>query len=166
MTQPIAYGEYVVSQVPFVVRRRVKWGDCDPEGMVYTVMFSEFVISAAELFYESILGGPAYTVMTVGGYTTPSRGLSFDFRSALAPDDEFEIAVAVAEVRNRTYVLDMTGRRPDGELLFLATLTPICIALGERRSIDVPPPFRAQLEAYQAKTRGGPRAGRGGRMRP
>src|SRR5687768_15392447 len=103
MTQPIGYGEYVVSEVPFVVRRRVKWGDCDPAGMVYTVMFSEFVISTAELFYASLLGGPAYTVMTAMGCTTPTRALSFDFRHSLSVDDDFEITVRVADVRNSTY---------------------------------------------------------------
>ena len=43
--------EYIVSELPLVVRRRVKWGECDPAGVVYTVSFSEYVISAAELFY-------------------------------------------------------------------------------------------------------------------
>lgn len=36
--------EHVLSQLPFVVRRRVKWGECDPAGVVYTVTFSEYVI--------------------------------------------------------------------------------------------------------------------------
>lgn len=42
--------EQVLSERPLVIRRRVKWGDCDPAGVVYTPMFSEYVISAAELF--------------------------------------------------------------------------------------------------------------------
>ena len=100
-TLPIGYGEFVLTAVPFVVRRRVKWGDCDPAGMVYTVMFSEFVISTAELFYAALLGGPAYTKMTALDCTTPTRALSFDFQRSLAVDDEFEIEVRVAEVRKR-----------------------------------------------------------------
>lgn len=149
MTQPIGYGEFVVSNVPFVVRRRVKWGDCDPAGMVYTVMFSEFVISTAELFYASLLGGPAYTKMTALGTTTPSRALSFDFQRSLSVDDEFDIEVRVVEVRTRTFVLEMTGRRLDGDVLFVATLTPICMPPRERRAMEIPAALRTKLEEYR-----------------
>lgn len=148
MTEPIGYGEFVVSSLPFVVRRRVKWGDCDAAGMVYTVMFSEYVISTAELFYGSLLGGPAYTKMTALGCTTPTRALSFDFQRALALDDDFDIEVRVADVRTRTFVLEMTGRRGE-EVLFVATLTPICMPPHERRAIEIPPAFRTKLEEYR-----------------
>ena len=42
--------ERVLSTTPFVVRRRVKWRECDPADVTYTVAFSGYVISAAELF--------------------------------------------------------------------------------------------------------------------
>jgi acyl-CoA thioester hydrolase len=42
--------EHVLRTLPFTVRRRVKWGECDPAKVVYTVTFSEYVISVAELF--------------------------------------------------------------------------------------------------------------------
>ena len=151
MTQPIGYGEFVVSEAPLVVRRRVKWGDCDPAGMVYTVMFSEFVISTAELFYSSLLGGPAYTKMTALDCTTPTRALAFDFRQSLAVDDEFDVEVRVADVRTHTYVLEMTGRKANGDVLFLATLTPICMPPHERRAMEIPAVFRAKPEAYRAR---------------
>ncbi len=35
--------EAVLADTPFVVRRRVKWGECDPAGVVYTPSFSEYV---------------------------------------------------------------------------------------------------------------------------
>jgi len=40
--------EHIISAIPLVIRRRVKFGDCDPAGVVYTVTFGEYVISAAE----------------------------------------------------------------------------------------------------------------------
>src|SRR5439155_20898499 len=36
--------EQVIGTTPVVIRRRVKWGDCDPAGVVYTVTFGEYVI--------------------------------------------------------------------------------------------------------------------------
>ena len=46
----MTYTEAVVSKQPFTVRRRVRFGDCDPAGVVYTVQFSEYVVSAMDLF--------------------------------------------------------------------------------------------------------------------
>ena len=55
----------------------------------------------------------------------------------------------VAEVRSRTYVLDIAATTPQGEAVFNARLTPVCVARPERRSIDIPPAFRQALLDYQ-----------------
>jgi 4-hydroxybenzoyl-CoA thioesterase len=83
--------EHVISSVPFVVRRRVKWGECDPAGVVYTVTFAEYVISAAELFYGFLFDGTPQRVKDEYRFGTPSRALAFDFRRALWPDEEFDM---------------------------------------------------------------------------
>jgi acyl-CoA thioester hydrolase len=147
MTDAVSSTEYVVSRLPFVVRRRVKWGDCDAAGVAYTGTYSDYVLSAAELFYSSLLGGPVYQAI---GFATPTRALTFDFRRSLRPDDEFDMRVTVAEIRNRTFVLEIDARTPEGHPVFLATLTPICVAREERRSIEIPGPFRKRLEDYRA----------------
>lgn len=142
--------EQVVSTVPLVVRRRVKWGECDPAGVVYTVAFSEYVISAAELFYGALFDSTPQRAKRELGFGTPSRALSFDFQRSLRPDDEFEMTVTVADVKSRTYVLDITGRTPEDDVVFIARLTPVCVARDERRSIDIPAGFRQALLQYRA----------------
>jgi acyl-CoA thioesterase FadM len=132
-----------------VVRRRVKWGECDPAGVVYTATFTDYVISAAELFYGALLGTTPQRAKNELGFGTPSRGLSFDFLHSLRPHDEFDMTVYVADVRNRTYVLDIVATTPHGEPVFNARLTPICVARPERRSIDIPAAFREALLNYQ-----------------
>lgn len=141
--------EQVISTVPLVVRRRVKWGECDPAGVVYTVSFSEYLISAAELFYGALFETTPRRAKREQGFGTPSRALSFDFRRSLRPDDDFEMTVTVADVKSRTYVLDITARTPQGEVVFVATLTPVCVARDERRSIEIPRAFRRALLAYR-----------------
>jgi acyl-CoA thioesterase FadM len=141
--------EQVVSTVPLVVRRRVKWGECDPAGVVYTVTFSEYVISAAELFYGALFATTPQRAKREQAFGTPSRALSFDFQRSLRPDDEFEMTVTVADVKSRTYVLDITARTPQGEVVFVATLTPVCVARDERRSIEIPAAFRQALLDYR-----------------
>ena len=141
--------EHVLSQVPLVIRRRVKWGDCDPAGVVYTVTFSEYVISAAELFYGVLFQTTPQRAKNEQGFGTPSRALSFDFQRSLRPDDEFDMTVTVADIHSRTYVLDITARTPQGDVVFVAKLTPVCVARDERRSIDIPDAFRHVLQRYR-----------------
>ncbi len=141
--------EYVVSETPFVIRRRVKWGDCDPAGVVYTVTFSEYVISAAELFYERLLGDTPQHTKDRHGFGTPTRALAFDFQASLWPDDMFDMTVLVDRIGEHTYTLKIVGSVRDRPA-FEARLTPICVARGERRAIPVPPAMREALLAYQA----------------
>lgn len=141
--------EHVLSQVPLVARRRVKWGDSDPAGVVYTVSFSEYVISAAELFYGALFDTTPQRAKNEQGFGTPSRALAFDFHRSLRPDDEFDMTVTVADIRSRTYVFDITARTPHGDVIFIAKLTPVCVARDERRSIEIPEAFRQALQRYR-----------------
>jgi len=141
--------EHVIGAAPLVIRRRVKWGDCDPAGVVYTVTFAEYVISAAELFYGLVFDTTPQRAKDEFGFGTPTKALAFEFRSSLRPDDEFDMTVTVTDIRTRTYVLHIVARTPTGTDVFHADLTPICVARGERRSIVIPEAFRAALERYR-----------------
>lgn len=127
----------------------MKFGECDLAGVVYTVAFSEYVISAAELFYGSLFGNTPRRVHNEIGLCTPTRALEFDFRSSLRPDDEFDIAITVTDIRTHTYVLTIDARTPAGVDVFRAQLTPICTAQDERRAIKIPSVFRTALERYR-----------------
>jgi acyl-CoA thioesterase FadM len=142
--------EEVVSAVPFVMRRRVKWGECDPAGVVYTVVFAEYVMAAAELFYASLWNAPLQEMKRVHGIDTPTRALHFEFVHVMRPDDDFTMTVAVANIRRSSYVLDIAARTLDGEDVFAARLTPVCIASHMRKSIAIPPAFRQVLSSYRS----------------
>ncbi|VVE55160.1 acyl-CoA thioesterase [Pandoraea fibrosis] len=143
--------EYVVSERPFVVRRQVRWGECDPAGVVYTATFSDYVISIAELFYGSLFGGTPQAVKHRHGFGTPTRALDFDFRRSLWPDDAFDVTVEVAQIRTRTFTLLMTARKAENDIAFIARLTPICTQRGARESIEMPSVLREALEQYRAR---------------
>ena len=136
--QPI---EYVICERPLTVRRRVKWGECDPAGVVYTATFADYVIGAAELFYGALLGDTPQHAKNSLGFGTPSRALSFDFIRSLRPDEVFDMTVRVADINQRTYVLDIAATNAQAEAVFNARLTPVCVARPERRSIEIPAAF-------------------------
>ncbi|SNT09475.1 acyl-CoA thioester hydrolase [Noviherbaspirillum humi] len=143
----MATTESVINTAPFTVRRRVKWGECDPAGVVYTAQFADYVISAAELFYEYLFSMPPQRAKDRFGFGTPTRALNIDFRSSLWPDDEFDMTVAVKEIRTRTYVLQVDAVKDGQTPVFSALLTVISIARGERRAIEIPDVLRHRLQA-------------------
>lgn len=139
--------EQVIATAPFTVRRRVRFGDCDPAGVAYTARFSEFVISAMDLFFQELLGAPFGTRFP--GIDTPLKALSFAFHAPLRPNDDIEMVVTSGEVRTSTFQLLVAARLPEGTPAFDAILTPICIAPDERRRVDIPPLLRTVLENHQ-----------------
>lgn len=142
----MTYTEAVVSKQPFTVRRRVRFGDCDPAGVVYTVQFSEYVVSAMDLFLSGLLDGPY--LKQLGNVQTPIKALSFVFLAPLRPNDEFDMVVTVREIRTHTFVLGIDGTLVSGTPVFECTLAPICIS-SARRSVAIPARLRAALTQYQ-----------------
>jgi YbgC/YbaW family acyl-CoA thioester hydrolase len=138
--------EQVIGEAPFTVRRRVKWGDCDPAGVVYTVVFSEYIISAAELFYGYLFATTPQRAKSEHGFGTPTKALNIEFHSSLRPDEEFDMTVRVKEIRKHTYTLHIDAVTQDGIAVFSALLTVICIARGERKAILVPDVLRNKLQ--------------------
>jgi 4-hydroxybenzoyl-CoA thioesterase len=140
---------YVSSRRPFVVHRRVRWGDCDPAGVVYTGRFPEYVLDAVSLFFRDLGGEPWHLYAERIGVDTPCKALSFEFSHALWPEDEFDMSVSVAAIRTRSFDLGVSARRADGIIAFTATFSPVCISRTERRAVAIPEALRRALESRQ-----------------
>jgi acyl-CoA thioester hydrolase len=145
----------MISTLPVVVRRRVKFGECDPAGVVYTPNFSEFALSAYQWFVSSLLGEPMFAGMRRLGFDSPIKALSFEFLNMLEVEQVFDMTCLVTDIRTRTFDLAITGRRVDdlARDLFIARLTPIMVSRTERRSIEIPEALRRPLEQYRQKTK-------------
>lgn len=149
------YSEKMISTLPVVVRRRVKFGECDPAGVVYTPNFSEFALSAYQWFVSSLLGEPMFAAMKRIGFDSPIKALSFEFLSMLEVEGVFDMTCIVTDIRNRTFDVAITGRSitDPARDLFIARLTPIMVSRTERRSIEIPDVLRHRLEQYRKQTR-------------
>ncbi len=144
--------EYVLSTSPFVVRRRVRWGECDPAGVVYTGRFVDYLISAVSLFHEHVFAEFHEGYRKSLGIETPCKGLSMVFNGALWPNDVFDMRVQVDAIRTSSYDVGVAATRADGSAAFSATFSPICIPADARRAVPIPAAMRARLESvYKAK---------------
>lgn len=145
--------EYLLSAQPFVVRRRVRWGECDPAGVVYTPRFTDYLVSAASLFHEHLFAQQPPGFREALGVDTPCKGLSLVFEGSLWPDQVFDMAVRVSGVRTASYDLQVRATRPEGNAVFSGVFSPICIARGDRRgSIPIPDALRTLLLRAQETT--------------
>jgi len=151
--------EYVLSESPFVVRRTVRWGDCDPAGVVFTGRFSEYLLGAVALFSDHMAGNTGTALGHAHGVDTPCRGLELAFEGTLWPRDEIDIACRVGEIRQRSWDILAEARKPDGQLIFTARFSPICVRRDARVGTDIPDSLRqvlarfAQQPSHRAPTR-------------
>lgn len=139
--------EYVLSTAPFVVRRRVRWGECDPAGVVYTARFADYLISAVSLFQDQLLGDFSEEFRKRLGIETPCKALSLVFGGALWPNDVFDMAVSVGAIRTSSYDVLVQASKLDGSATFSGSFSPICIPRDARRAIPIPPEMRERLLA-------------------
>ena len=148
------FSEKVISTLPVVVRRRVKFGECDPAGVVYTPNFSEFALSAYQWFVSSLLGEPMFAGMKRIGFDSPVKALSFEFLNMLEVEQVFDMTCLVTDIRTRTFDVAVIGRSitDPARDLFVARLTPIMVSRTERRSIQIPVALRRSLEQYRHQT--------------
>lgn len=74
----------------FTVKRKVRFGDCDPMGVLYTPRIGYFIVEAILDCISSCLGGPAEKAILDLG-VLPARSFKVDFLAPMAWDDELEI---------------------------------------------------------------------------
>lgn len=139
--------EYVLSEHPFVVRREVRWGDCDPAGVVYTGRFTDYLLGAVSLFSDQIANNSG-RLGAAHGVGMPCKAMSFEFIGTLWPNDVIDIECWVEAIRTRTFDIRCMARRPDGRMVFDAMFSPICVKANERVSTPIPDSLRAALSAH------------------
>jgi acyl-CoA thioester hydrolase len=144
-------GAELLLESPVTLRRRVAWGECDPAGVVYTPVFSEYAVSAFQAFLACVLGEPLQEQLRKMDLRTPVRALSFDFQRSLYPDQWFDMSVWLCEIRGTTFAIQVVATDAEGQVVMTADLTAICTHYAERKSRPVPPEFRQRLEDYRRR---------------
>jgi acyl-CoA thioesterase FadM len=144
--------EYITCEAPFTVRRVTRWAECDPAGVVYLGNFPHFLLSAVHLFRNRALGVGWIDSAGEHGFQTPGKALSMVFQGSLWPDDVFDMAVYVGDIRTRTMdILVQATRADDGTNIFAGRVTSVFVTKEDRRrTISIPAATRALLERHRA----------------
>jgi len=129
----------------FVHELRVRYGECDPQGIVFNANYLlYFDVAFTELWRAAI--GP-WSLMVERGVDAVVAEAGVKFRAPARYDDVLELHAWIAQLGTTSMTTRIDVRRA-GELLVEGTLRHVCVSTETWRKTDVPDWIRAGLEAF------------------
>ena len=126
---------------------KIRFGQCDPAGIVYTPQFFDIFNVVIEDWYAQALGLDYYEIIGerhVGlGYVSAHS----DFFAPARMGDTLDIAVAVERIGNSSFTLVLHAFRGEQETL-RGRFTVVTTDLNLHKSIPVPDDLRSALLDY------------------
>lgn len=124
---------------------RVRYGECDPQGVVFNAnYFTYFDVALTELWRAAV--GP-YAHMMASGVDMVVAEARAAYRAPARFDEELEIEVAVSRLGTTSMVTRMAVRR-DSTLVVEGEMRHVFIDAATGRKTGIPEPIRAGLERY------------------
>jgi acyl-CoA thioester hydrolase len=133
--------------VPFVHRLRVRFHECDPQGVVFNAhYFAYFDVALTEMWraafgsYQSVVeqGTDVVVVEASASYRAPARF-----------DEEIDVELTVARL-GTTSMTTQTAVRRDGQVLVEGRLVHVFVDPATMAKQTIPDHVRAGLERYAA----------------
>jgi acyl-CoA thioester hydrolase len=132
---------------PFVHRLRVRFAECDPQGIVFNAHYLAYADVALTEFFRGVFGG--YDNVIGRGVDVVVGEANVVFRVPARWDDEIDLAVTIAQLgtTSMTSVLQLT-RVSDGELLNQIRLRYVWVELPGYGKTPIPDWAREGLAAH------------------
>lgn len=138
----------------FVVHRKVRFGDCDPGGILYTPRIGHFIVEAIIDFVSACFDAPAERSMFELGIAPPARAFSVEFLKPMVWDDDLMIHVRLKEIRNSAFVFMLNGFVKEDKV-FSSEFTQVCVDPKSMQPVPVPQRMRDVLENYNGEGQNG-----------
>lgn len=127
----------------------VRWGDCDPAGIVYTPNILGYAIEAVEAWYAAALGESWPQIIATRGLSTPMVHVSLDFSKAMRPGDAIRVGVEVTKIGGATLTFAVQGVDAGGDPTFIAKIVSCFIDDAAYKAVPIPPDLRQKVEAFR-----------------
>jgi 4-hydroxybenzoyl-CoA thioesterase len=127
-------------------RITVRFGDCDPAGLVYYPVIFHYCHVAMEEFFAGRCGIPYHKLMADERIGFPTVNTRAEFFVPLVYGDEAEVKVAVKRVGESSLVLEYSiSRASDSTLCARSENVHVCMNLDTRRPVPIPASYRKIL---------------------
>ena len=131
---------------PFRYRQRVRYHECDPQGVVFNANYlTYFDITISELWREAL---GSYDAMLADGTDMVVAEATVRYLAPLRFDDEFEVVASVAQMGTTSLVTAMAVER-DGERVAEGEIRHVFVAVDGGDKTPIPENIRAALARYQ-----------------
>ena len=131
----------------FTTRITVRFGDCDPAGLVYYPTLFHYCHAAMEDFFAARCGVEYARLVASERLGFPTVNARAEFFEPFLYGDVAEVEVWASRVGRTSVTLEYRLRRErDGRLCASATLVQVAMDLDERRPVPVPEPLRRAFE--------------------
>jgi acyl-CoA thioester hydrolase len=130
----------------FVHRLRVRYGECDPQGIVFNANYlSYFDITVTELWRATALGG--WQPMVDRGIDVVVGEANLRFRAPARFDDLIDVHARFAKFGTTSATLELEIRR-DGDLLIEGWLRQVFVDAERWQKTEIPGWVREALAVY------------------
>jgi acyl-CoA thioester hydrolase len=134
---------------PFVYPLRVRYGECDPQGIVFNANYLlYFDVVFTELWRAAV--GP-WQEMTARGVDAVVAQATLDFRSPARFDDELQLQAHISRLGRTAITTEIDVVRA-GELLVAGRLRHVCVDTGSWRKTEIPDWVRQGLQRFAGST--------------
>ena len=128
----------------FTSRISVRFGDCDPAGLVYYPVIFHYCHIAMEEFFAVRCGTSYARLMADERIGFPTVNIQSEFFVPLIYGDEAEIEVSVARVGESSVTFEYAVRRVlDNTLCARSVQVQVAMDLDTRRAVPIPERYRA-----------------------
>jgi len=133
--------------MPFSTRTRVRFGDCDPAGLVYYPVLFHYCHAAMEEFFAARCGVSYARLISERRIGFPTVNVRAEFFAPFVYGDEASVEVWASAVGRTSVTFEYRLRRAsDGALCASATQVQVSMDLDARRAVPVPADLRRAFE--------------------
>lgn len=137
----------------FDLRVPVRFGDCDPAGILYYPHYFDLFHQAMEAWFDGPLGLPYASLIGSRRLGLPSVHAHADYRAPSRHGESVTVSLAVERLGESSVHLRYEVRGPDGELR--AEGKTVCVVMDldpdsptNARAVPIPPDLRKRFEAF------------------
>jgi 4-hydroxybenzoyl-CoA thioesterase len=142
---------FIVSAVSFSTHITVRFGDCDPAGLVYYPVIFHYFHAAMEEFFAARCRVTYARLMREERIGFPTVNVQAEFLAPISYGDRVEIEVSVARVGESSVTFEYAARRGrDAMLCVRSTHVRVAMNLDTRRPVRVPDALRRAFDEARA----------------
>ena len=137
--------------MPFSTRITVRFGDCDPAGLVYYPVLFHYCHAAMEEFFAARCGVPYARLVADERVGFPTVNVRAELFAPFVYGDVASVEVWVSAVGRTSATFEYRLRRAaDQKLCATATHVQVAMDLDERRAVPLPDELRRAFEQSAA----------------